>query len=732
MKKIQYNISSFIWVLSVLLLTTACSHEENNSSELYAKELIKKLTLEEKIGLLSGMGTSKSEFGDKDVPVFGIKGIPEKGIPDFIMGHGITGVRSGRDTQKYSTYFGTPMAYACSWNVNLYEEVGVAIAKEMRALGQDLNLGPTINIIRHPLGGRNWECLSEDPFLNAKFIVPYVQAMQNNGIVCGPKHFAVNNQEHNRFDINNQVDERTLREIYLPGFKAAVVEGKALNLMGSYNRLNGEFMCQNDVMLNHILREEWGFEGFVLSDFANGLRSTLKGINNGLNLEMPGAKFYGDELLKAVNTGLVAEQKVDSMLTDILKVMHRVGLFDRPRIEHQEVVHCAEHIELAKKVAIESAVLLKNEGAVLPLKKDELQSVAIIGPNAKRPASMNASNPYYLQGGGSGRTYYFPNVLVEPFTGLQEALGETTNIKYAAGCQTPDLFRSINNGEGQEIDETLIKEAVELAKTTACAIVFAGLSGSNESEGRDRSSALLPGKQNELIQRVSAVNKNTIVVLISGSYIDVSSWINQVKGFLYVPYSGEQIGTGITQLLLGEESPSGRLSITWPYAVDDYPEGSIFTGQKYSKSGESNVYSEGVFVGYRWFDKQKLDVLYPFGYGLSYSQFAYSNLQVDADTWPLKVSVDVKNTGLMEASEVVQLYVHDQESKLNKPVNELKEFKKIRLNTGETKSISFELGKDAFSNYWVENKAWAIEPGEFRISVGEHSRNLKLKAKVVL
>ncbi len=706
-----------------------------NTSQLFADSLIATLSLEEKISLLSGMGTSRSEFGDKDVPYFGIKGIPEKGIPDFIMGHGITGVRSGRDSKTHSTYFGSPIAFASTWDIDLYRQVGVSIAREMRGLGQDLNLGPTVNIIRHPLGGRNWECLSEDPYLTSRFIVPYVQAMQSNGIVCGPKHFAVNNQEHNRFDINNEVDERTLREIYLPAFKAAITEGKAMNLMGSYNRLNGEFMCQNGSLLNDVLREEWGFEGFVLSDFANGLRSTLKGVYGGLNVEMPGPKFYGEALREAVRDGSVSSQKVDSMLADVIRVMHSFGLFSRPRREHQELVHSPEHIALAARVAIESPVLLKNQGAILPLNKASVKSVAVIGPNAKRFKSLpidKQNYAYYLQGGGSGRTYYFEEALVDPWSGLTTALSEKTDISYAAGCQTPDIAGRPAGNQFRDIEEGLIREAVENARKAEVAIVFAGLSGTNESEGFDRSSATLPGRQDELIQRVAAVNSNTIVVLIAGSYVNVSSWVDRVKGLLFVPYCGEQIGNGIARLLLGVESPSGHLAITWPRSERDYPEGSIFSGEKFSRSGQSNVYSEGVFVGYRWFDKQELEVLYPFGFGLSYAEFGYSNLRVDAKAWPMKVTVEVENTGRMEASEVVQLYVNDSVSSLEKPVNELKGFQKIKLQPGQKKQITFELDQGCFSNYMVEKGCWEIEKGQFVISIGENSRDFKQRVAVEL
>ncbi|MGV8094213.1 MAG: beta-glucosidase [Mangrovibacterium sp.] len=704
-------------------------------SEEFADSLIRTLTLREKVSLLAGMSsTTRSEFGDKDAPCFGITGIPEKNIPDFIMGHGITGVRTGRDINIHSTYFCTPFAIGCSWNVKLYAGIGRAMAKEMRALGQDLNLGPTLNIIRHPLGGRNWECFSEDPYLISHFIVPYVKAMQENGVVCGPKHLAANNQEHERFDINNEIDERTLREIYLPAFKAAVTKGGAMNMMGAYNRLNGEFMCQNSYLLNDILRDEWGFEGFVLSDFSKGLRSTLAGVQGGLNVEMPGPQYYGEDLVQAVENGLVSEQKIDEMLFDVIKTMHWIGCFHRPRKENEEIVHSRNHIQIAKKVAQSSPVLLKNEKSILPISSN-IKSVAVIGPNAKPFTTINHdedSYAYYLQGGGSGRCYYFAESLVSPLDGLHKVLGKKVKINYAQGCLEPNLYANNSTPKNEPDNKKLITQAKKMAENSEVAVVFAGLSGFNESEGWDRTSSLLPGAQNELIQEVAKVNKNIIVVLIAGSYVDVSPWIDKVAGLLFVPYSGEQIGTGIADILTGNISPSGKLPISWPKSELDYPKGSIFKGKGFSVEGISNVYSEGIFVGYRWFDKEQKEVLFPFGYGLSYTAFDYSNLNVKNDTWPMEVSANVKNTGNTEGDEVVQLYISALEPTVEKAPKELKGFAKVALRPGESKTVTFNLHQVDFSHFDVNKKKWMVDSGEYSIGVGTHSRNLMLSGVIEL
>lgn len=690
------------------------------------KTLISQMTLEQKLTLLHGFGSDKNEFGDANVNLFGVRGINNLGIPDVYMGHGLTGVRLGRDTSVYSTYMCAPIGIGCTWNVKLYEEVGAAIAKEMRGLGQDLNLGPTINIIRHPLGGRNWESLSEDPYLTARFIVPYVQAMQTNGIICGPKHFVANNQETSRFDINNVVDERTLREIYLPAFRAAVVEGGALNIMASYNRLNGVFMCQNRLMLTDILRKEWGFDGFVLSDFAYGVRSTLAAANAGLNIEMHGSKFYGDKMMEEVKNGHLGEFSVDSLLYEYLTVVYRMGIPERERSTHYPI-HSQSHIDLSRKVAQEAPVLLKNEN-LLPLHNSKSGTIAVIGPNAKdyKESSQGYHRAYYMQGGGSGRTYYYPGAVVEPVKAIQSAVGFNVNVSYAQGCITPDISITDKARFNEKQNSILIDEAVRVAKSADVVLLFMGLSGYNETEGRDKKSMSLPSCQEQLIEAVNKVNKNVVVIVIAGSSVDMTSWQDKVKAILYVPYCGEQVSNGVADILFGKVSPSGRLPFTWAQSVNDYPKGSILIDEGYGKTGKSNVYSEGIFVGYRWFDKQNIQVVYPFGYGLSYTNFNYGNITlIEGDDYNYTIEFPVTNEGKCESSEVVQLYVNDVKCSINRPIIELKAFEKISLRSNETKVVRLKLDKEAFSFFDSNTKQWLLEPGEFKVSVGVNSRDLR-------
>lgn len=735
----------FIIATVAVLLQLSCKEEiikkelkvdKFTKSELFADSIIPFLSLKEKVSLLHGMGGGNSEFGDLDIQFFGIKGNKKKNIPPLYMGHGITGVRSGRDTAIHATYFKTPIAIGCTWDVNLYTQVGGAIAKEMRALGQDLNLGPTLNIIRHPLGGRNWESYSEDPYLTSRFAVSLVKSMQSNGIICGPKHFVANNQETNRFDINNEVDERTLREIYLPAFKAAVVEGGALNIMGAYNRVNGSYMCHNKYLLDDILRDEWGFKGFVLSDFANGIKDTKKAVEARMNVEMHRPKFYGDTLVNEVALGHINEQKIDTLLKDVVKVMHYMDLFKRPRYENKDVLHSDEHIKLSRKVAQSSPVLLKNKEKLLPLNIENIKSVALIGPNAKRYESVSEKHTdyaYYLQGGGSGRTYYYHNTVVEPYIGFKNAIKEKdVNLIYAQGCITPDLIKDKANIDDKK-DNTLINEAIAAAKKSEVAIIYAGLSGFNESEGADKVSSRLPENQNKLIQEVSKVNPNTIVVLIAGSSVDISPWINNIKALLYVPYCGEQIGHGISDILTGKINPSGKLPFTWALNVNDYPKNSLFTGGLYNEEGKSNIYEEGIFVGYRWFDKENISVQFPFGYGLSYTSFNYKNMEiVEVDKWPKQIKIIVENTGDVTGEEIVQLYIKDIEASVSRPEKELKGFSKLKLKPGESKEVTINLSKNAFSFYSVQKKQWFLESGEFEILVGSNSHKVNLKESITV
>lgn len=724
-----------------LVLALAQPYNDSTlSPEVRTEDLLNRMTLEEKVAQLGGIGRGQGEFGDVIAGIFGTAGNERLGIPQLVMGHGITGVRSGRDENIHSTYMMTPIGIAASWNTDLYQKAAAAVAQEMKALNQDLNLGTTLNIIRHPLGGRNWECFSEDPYLTARLGVAYVQTIQENGIICGPKHFVANNQERHRFDINNVVNERTLREIYLPAFKAAVMEGGALNIMGAYNRLNGTFMCENSWLLTDVLRKEWGFKGFVLSDFGNGVQSTIPAARSGMNVEMHAPKFYGEKLIAAVEVGALEASMVDQLLREKLYVMFKMGLFDTRPIVSRDIVHSDAHKQIALEVAREAAVLLKNEDAILPLDRTAIKKLAVIGPNAKR--SDDHPTYYYMQGGGSGRTYHFPDAINDPADEIA-VLVPQTEVVYAQGCKVTVKDRA--TGEEIEPDNValakakeaenkrLIAEAVEVAKRTDAVVLIVGLHGGVETEGWDRKHANLPGAQGELVKQVAAANPNTVVVLTGGSFIDLSEWIDDVKGVIYHFYCGEKIGQAMAEVLFGEVNPSGKLPFSFPKSIAQYPEGSILTyPEGYSKSKVSNMYTEGIFVGYRYFDKQEEEMRYPFGYGLSYTNFSYSKLKVKKSGIVTDVSAVIKNTGVVSGEEIVQLYVSDKVSSVPRPLRELKGFKRVSLKPGESKKVEFSLGDEAFAFWSPTSKQWTVEPGEFSIEMGASSRDLKLSEVIVL
>lgn len=737
----KINKLALLWLLAIAPLINAQNEPYKNASlspEIRTEDLLSRMTLEEKVAQLSGLGKGQGEFGNSNVGIFGTAANKRLGIPQLVMGHGITGVRSGRDTKVNSTYMMTPIGIAASWDTEIYARAATAVAKEMVALNQNLNLGTTLNIIRHPLGGRNWESFSEDPYLTSRFGVAYVKAMQSNGIICGPKHFVANNQERHRFDINNVVDERTLREIYLPGFKAAVMEGGALNIMGAYNRLNGTFMCENKWMLTDILRKEWGFKGFVLSDFGNGVQSTVPSALAGLNVEMHGTKYYGDKLIAAIKNEELDESVIDQLLREKLWVMFSMGVFDKKWVQPKSIVHNDAHKKIALDVARKAAVLLKNGDAILPLDRSKIKKLAVIGTNAKRTSDHPTF--YYMQGGGSGRSYHFENAINNPVDEIK-AIAKNTEIFYAQGCTVSNKTRETAGQKklkdqqkikaDEQQDKKLIHDAVQLAENVDAVVLIVGLHGGLETEGWDREHPYLPGAQVELIKQVSKANQNMIVVLTGGSFIDVSGWIDDVKGLIYHFYCGEKIGQAMAEVLFGEVNPSGKLPVSFAKSVDQYPEGSILTHPEgYSKSNVSNVYSEGIFVGYRYFDKEKEEMRFPFGYGLSYTTFGYSELVVKKTNKIFHVTVTITNMGDVDGDEVVQLYVNDKKSSVERPVRELKGFDRVSLKAGESKTVAFTLKEDAFAFWSPNTKQWIVEAGKFTIEVGAGSRDIKLSKTI--
>ena len=819
---------------------------QQDALEARVEELLGQLALEEKVAFLSGRDAWHT------VP------IERLGIPPLAMTDGPHGVRANRTgkerTQGPATSFPTGVSVASSWDPDLIYRVGAALAEETRALGCDILLAPCVNIVRTPLAGRNFESYSEDPYLAGRIAVAYVQGVQSRNVGTSVKHYACNNQEHERSRGSSELDERTLREIYLPAFEAAVKEGKPWTVMCAYNRINGVYASQHNRLLNEILKQEWGFDGFVVSDWGAN-HTVFESVAGGLDLEMPGpAKYYGDLLVQAVRNWQVEESVVDEAARRILRVLVRSGKLDGPDSLPAGAVNTPEHCTLARELAEASIVLLKNEGGTLPLDGPHLRQVAVIGPNAAEARI-----------GGGGSSYLEPPYRVSPLEGLRAKLGADVELIYEQGCdnyvelpvlkpeyltptqgtgtglwgtyyanpqfagqpqaerldtelgfwhldlpseitgdafsvrwegtlcvpeggrygfslatsgscrlflsseligevqrdpQAPSrwvnatevVYRELDAGRDYPIRVQYVnpagvrrrilylqfahapepderpQRAAELAAQSDVAIVFAGMPRGFESEGRDRPHMRLPGLQDELIRAVARANERTIVVLNCGAPVEMP-WIDQVSAVMLAYYPGQEGGNAVANLLLGHADPSGRLSVTYPKRYDDNP-----TYINYPGTREVH-YGEGVFVGYRYYDQVGAEPLFPFGFGLSYTTFSYSQFEVPAEAKagdPVEVSIAVENTGDRVGKEVVQLYVRDVESSLARPPKELKGFAKVSLQPGERTVVHLTLDRRAFSFYDPQQQGWVIEPGTFELLVGASSRDIRATATLRL
>lgn len=659
------------------------------------KKLISEMTLDEKCSLLSGFDFWHTQP------------IERLGIPSVMVCDGPHGLRKQDDKADHlgvnesikAVCFPAACATAASFDRDLLRQIGEGVGDSCQHERVAVDLGPAVNIKRSPLCGRNFEYFSEDPYLTAELSTSLIRGIQSRNVGVSVKHFAANSQENRRMSSDSVVDERTLREIYYPAFESAVKKGKAWTVMCSYNRLNGEYASQHRELLTDLLRGEWGFDGFVVSDWG-AVSDRVKGVHAGLDLEMPSSGGSNDRrVAQAVREGRLDEKDVDLCVERFLTVLQRY--LDNAKPETPWDME-AQH-DLARSLAAECMVLLKNDDNILPLKAEE--TVAVIGKFAVSPR---------FQGGGSSHINCFKT------ESLMDVLKGNEKISYAQGydivTETPD--------------EALIAEAVETAKKADKAVIIAGLPDAFESEGYDRTHMRMPACQVELIERVAAANPNTVVVLYNGSPIEMP-WIGCVKGVIEGYLGGQAVGGATKAVLWGDVCPCGRLPESFPYQLEDNPSYLTYGGE-----GNTAVYHEGVFVGYRYYDKKKMNVLFPFGYGLSYTSFAYSNLTLSAqemlDTDTLTVTVDVTNTGSVAGKEVVQLYVRDHESTVFRPIRELKGFEKVFLAPGETKTVSFTLDKRAFAYWNVKLHDWHVETGAFSIDVGHSSREILCSADVLV
>lgn len=722
--------------------------------------IIGQMTLEEKVNMLHAKH------------MFVSAGVERLGIADMIYADGPFGIREemqpdgwaglGWETDK-ATFFPTGSALAATWSPELAYAYGTGMAREARFRGKDMILGPAINIQRIPTGGRTYEYLSEDPFLSARLAVGYTKGVQENGAAACLKHYALNNQENNRGTVNVIVGERAMREIYLPPFRAAVEEAGAFGVMAAYNKVNGWWCAENDLLLNKILRDDWGFAGMVISDW-NGTHSTVDALKNGLNVEMPTKKFLGDALLDSVKAGVVPEELVNQRVREILRV--RMAISPIPAEEaNKEITSRPPQQKIAYEVASKAIVLLKNEGE-LPLDLTSRPVIAVIGANAEQTMA---------QGGlGAGvKTLYE----ITPLQGLKAKIGDKAEIRYAQGY-VPEVFsyadmfrrRSPEEKEQQarekaERAELLAQEAVEVAAKADIVLFMGGNNRSVETEGTDRTTIQLPSGQEGLLRKIAAVNPRIVTILTSGAPNDLRVVQPLSKALILSWFNGSEGGNALADVLTGQISPSGRLPFTLPvkledspaYALGNYPQGKkgadVFanlvsetgkTDKTEDQAGENKLnedphtayYSEESLVGYRWFDTKNLPVMYPFGHGLTYTSFEYSGLSTDREKYGkndmISLTLDLKNTGSATADEVVQAYVHRINPSVEWPAKELKAFSRVTLSPGESRRVTLEIPVKSLQ-YWDEKlQAWNDDLCHIQLQVGASAGDIRLRKEVTL
>ena len=648
-----------------------------------ARKIVAQMTLDEKIAQLHGIG-DKDNY--RTVP-----GLPRLGIPALPLCNGPAGAGpAGPGHEGKATALPAPISLAATWDTEAARTYGEICGSESADLGNVLLESPDVNIARTPHGGRTFESFGEDPYLVGQITVANIQGIQSCGVIANVKHFVANNQEQDRFKINEIIDERTLREIYLPAFEAAVKEGHVGSLMAAYNQVNGEFSCQNTFLLTEVLKKEWGFDGFVTSDFG-AVHSTVPCARAGLDLELPTGKYWGDKLKQAVEDKEVSELLLDEKLIRRYRTMMQFGIWDKLPT-HREIP--SSHAEIARKLGAEGAVLLKNDGNLLPLTADKIHSIALIGPFAERAMT-----------GGGGSSHVSPILTVTPEDGIRKIVGS-------------DVAVHVSDGKD-------LGEAVKLAKDADVAVLMLG---DHQTEGRDHP-ITLSGNQDELAKAVLSTNPHTIVVLKTGGPV-LMPWVDQASAILEAWYPGEEDGNVVAEVLFGKTNPSGKLPITFPKNESDTP---LQTRQQYPGVDGVAHYSEGVFVGYRWYDDKKIEPLFPFGYGLSYTKFAFKDVKVSSLSADKTVTVQftVTNTGDRAGAEVAQVYVGlPSLPNVPQPPDQLKGFQRVELAAGQSAPVTIKLDARSFS-YWDEaSHGWKLGPGTYTVSVGGSSRDLRLNDKI--
>jgi beta-glucosidase len=657
---------------------------ENLPHEERIDDLIERLTVNEKFKLLTGRHRWET------------KPIKRLGIKPFLMSDGPHGVAPHSSNGKEATYFPVGICRAATWNKGLCYGFGKAIAQEVRDIGAHMILGPGVNIIRTPMCGRNFEYQTEDPYLNKKLAIEVIKGVQSERVAACIKHYICNNQETNRYTYSAEVSRRALEEIYYPAFKAAVEEANVLSVMGAYNKINGTYACEHRDLIKRELINRWGFNGFVVSDWyaTKFIENPEEALKAGLSLEMPRAKIYKRSYLReAFSAGKISIEQLNDNVRRLLRVMFFVGLFDTEQDPPNGNRNTKPHQKLARKIAEEGIVLLKNENELLPLNKADLKKIAIQGPNA---------NKKMAEAGGSSSVR--PPYEITPFLGIKEICG--TDIKIIDDASEADvvfLIVGLNHEEG------------------------------NDCENADRTSFKLPQEQIELINQKAKENPNIIIILINGTPISMKEWIEKVPVVLEAWYPGLEGGRALADIIFGNINPSGKLPVTFPKDLSDSPAHN--SQASYPGNKEKKVkYNEHIFIGYRHFDKKKIDPLFPFGHGLSYTNFTYENLQLDKTSISgediLTITLDITNSGPFKGADVVQLYIQELEPRIERPEKELKRFKKMFLNPQQQKTVIFRINKNDLAFYDDKTHSWDAEKGSFNILLGNSSRNILVEKKI--
>ena len=729
MKKIIGVIACGLF-LNAAAASSQVTDKEKVQMEQRIEKLIKKMTLEEKVGLLHG--NSK----------FYVAGVERLGIPEWSLSDGPHGVRAEINrhdwayagwTNDSASYFPTGTAFAAAWNPELAYRRGEVLGEEARWRKKDVLLGPGVNIIRSPLCGRNFEYMSEDPYMNSVLAVAYIKGLQSRDVACSVKHFAVNNQETNRTTVDVECSERALREIYLPAFKAAVQEGGALTVMAAYNKFRGEFCAENNYLVRKILRNEWGFDGVYVTDWG-AAHSTVPSMEAGLDVEMGTLIdkyedwYYANPLIEAVKSGKVPMSLVDEKVGDVLRVMIKTNVLDPKKRFGPGSMNTKEHQQATYDAAAEAIVLLKNQNNLLPLDFSSIKSLAVIGDNATRKHS---------NGGLSSEIKAVYEVT--PLEALRAKWGDKVDIRFAQGYEKLSTFvEGSNNGQSsgtfssktQESD-ALLKEAVEVARTSDVALLVCGLNHDYDTESFDRLNMDIPYGQVKLIQEVVKANPRTIVVMIAGSPLNMAAVDICSPAIVWAWFNGMEGGNALVDVLSGKVNPSGKMPFTTPVSLDQSPAHALgnFPGRDLKVN-----YEEDILVGYRWFDTKGLPVVYPFGYGLSYTTFNYSNLNTDKKTYDqadtIQATFTLTNTGDREGAEVAQLYVSDPVCSVMRPVKELKGFKKVFLKPGESRRITLDIPVSSLAFYSEAQSQFVVEPGEFILQLGASASDIKQRISV--